>query len=178
VLNFKFWLSYLKDNFYDKKFSSNKKKYILQCLAATFISYFILTTLSLISSVLVIASIASTAFIVFCAPHAKRAKTRYILGGYAVGLSMGFLCYSMMKFFITHVPFLHIHFDEIFGALAIGLSIFLMVILDVEHAPACSASLALVISDWNYLTIIITFLALFILIGSRFILRKHLIQLI
>ncbi len=175
---FKQAISYVKNNFYDSKFSDNKKRYIFQCLAATFIVYLVLTSLSIVSSDLVIASVASTAFIIFSAPHGEGARTRYILGGYLIGFLMGGLCYYLMKLCMYLMPSLHVHFDEIFGALAIGLSIFVMVILDLEHPPACSAALALIINDWNQWTIGITFLALFILVISRVVLRKHLIQLI
>ena len=36
---------------------------------------------------------------------------------------------------------LHVNFDYIFCAIAIGLSISGMVILDLEHPPACSAAI-------------------------------------
>lgn len=169
---------YLRENFYDEKFSLNKKKYILQCLAATMVVYFVLTTLSVLSNYLVIASIASTSFVIFAGPHSELAKARYVLGGYFVGILMGVVCYYTMICFIQWLPDLAAHLDEVFAALAVGSSLFLMVILDFEHPPACAASLALIINDWNGRTIFITFFALTILVVSRYLLRKYLIQLI
>lgn len=170
--------SYLYQNFYDKKFALYKKKYILQCLYATLVVYFVLTTISLISSNIVAASIASTSFLIFSAPHAERSKIRYIYGGYLVGFLIGMACYYCMLFFISHFPALHMHFDEVFGGLAVGLSIFLMVIIDVEHPPASAVSLAMVINNWNVWTIVVTFLALIILTLSRRLFRKYLIELV
>lgn len=170
--------TYIYDNFYDKKFSGNKKKYIFQCFAATLIVYFVLTSLSLISSDLVIASIASTSFLVFSAPHSERSKMRYIIGGYTVGFAIGVICYYLMQISIDLLPMLQLNFDEVWGAIAIGLSIFVMVVIDVEHPPASAACLAMVINHWNIWTILVTMVAVFILILSRYLLRPYLIQLI
>lgn len=171
-------LTFLRENFFDKKFIDNKKKYVLQCLAATGVVYLVLTTLSLIISALVIASIASTSFLVFSAPHSERSKARYIIGGYSVGFLIGAGCFYLMDIFIHHWPLLKMHMDEIFGALAVGLSIFLMVILDLEHPPASAAALAFVLNQWNIWTIIVTYLALIIIISSRTMLKRYLIELI
>lgn len=171
-------LSYLKTNCYDEKFSNNKKKYIFQCFLATMVAYLVLTALSIISNVIVIASIASTSFIIFAAPHSEQSKARYLIGGYCVGLSVGILCYYLMIFCMKLFPILHVHFDEIFGALAVGISFFLMVIFDFEHAPASSASLALVLNEWDFLTLGITLFAVILLTVARKLLADRLIQLI
>ena len=171
-------MNYLYENFYDKKYAVNKGKYIWQCGYATIVAYLVLTSISLISSYIVVASIASTSFLIFSAPHAERSKVRYIFGGYCVGFITGLLCYIAMDVFIWMIPALANHFDEIFGGLAIGFSIFAMVVFDVEHPPASAFSLAMVLGDWNIWTIIVTSVALIILTVSRRLLRKHLIDLI
>ncbi len=169
---------FLKDHFYDEKFANNKKMYVIQCSIATLIVFFVLMTLSIVSSDLVIASIASTTFIVFAMPHAERAKTRYVIGGYIVGMLMGGMSEALMLLAQDVIPSLQSHFDEIFGALAIGGSIFLMVVLDLEHPPASAVSLALVINTWNIWTLVVTVVSLFILTLSRYLLRHKLIDLL
>lgn len=152
--------------------------YFFQCAVATLIIYFALTALSLVSNLIVIASIASTAFTIFASPHHFSAQPRYIFGSYFIGLAVGALCYYLMIFCIQKVAIFPSHYDEIFGALSVGISLFFMVIFDFKHPPASAASLALVLYDWNSWTIVITFLALIILSTSRHLLRRHLIQLI
>jgi CBS-domain-containing membrane protein len=51
----------------------------------------------------------------------------------------------------------------VFGALSVGLTIFLMVVTDTEHAPATSVALGLMLEKWDYLTIV------FVLCGIVFI---------
>ncbi len=121
---------------------------------------------------------AEEPFVIFAGPHSERAKARYVLGGYTVGILVGAFCYYGMVEWTKILPTLGLHFDEIFAARAADWGLFCMVVLDFKHPPACAAALALVINDWNLWTLFITFLALFILVISRHILRKHLIQLI
>ena len=91
------------------------------------IIFCVLMTLNLVSSDLVIASIASSAFVVFSMPHKVRSQSRYIIGGYCVGLFVGLITYSFSLLFAENYPLLQHFRDEIFGALAVGISIFLMV---------------------------------------------------
>lgn len=169
---------YLYNNFYDKRFHHNKKKYIVQCFLATMIIFCVLMTLNLVSSDLVIASIASSAFVVFSMPHKVRSRSRYIIGGYCVGLFVGLITYSFSLLFAENYPLLQHFRDEIFGALAVGISIFLMVILDVEHPPAAAVALAMVINQWNKWTIIVTIVAISLLMLARYYFRDKLINLL
>lgn len=171
-------LTYFKTNFYDEKFSQNKKMYIFQCAAATLVVYFVLTTLSVISNYLVIASIASTSFIIFAGPHSERARARYVFGGYIIGTLSGVLSYYSLLYFSDLLPMFAPHLTEVFAALAVGCSLFFMVIFDLEHPPASSVALALVINYWGVRTLCVTFFALCVLVCSRHLLRKRLIQLI
>ena len=140
--------------------------------------YFVLTMLSLVTNALVIASIASTSFLVFTAPHVERSRSRYIVGGYTVSFITGGLCYLLMRQCAESMPLFSLHFDELYGAIAIGLSIFIMVVTDLEHPPASAASLSMVINTWDVWSITVTYIAIFILIISRSLLRKHLINLV
>lgn len=65
----------------------------------------------------------------------------------------------------------------IFGAISVGITMFLMVILDTEHPPAVGMSLGLVLNDWNYLTIIFIYTAVVIMYTVKYLLRNVLIDL-
>jgi len=171
-------LMYLRANFYDEKFSKNKKMYIFQCIAATVVVYLVLTALSVISNYLVIASIASTSFVIFAGPHSERARARYVFGGYIIGTLSGIASYYSLHYFSDLLPVFAPHLTEVFAALAVGFSLFFMVILDLEHPPASGVALALVINNWGLRTLCVTFFALCILVYARYLLRKRLIQLI
>ena len=79
-----------------------------------------------------IASIAASTFIVFAMPHKNCSRTRYVLGSYVVGIIIGGIC-----FFFVHwmsgfgSAILHNYCDEIFAAIAVGLTAFSMVVFDL-----------------------------------------------
>lgn len=170
--------NYLYTHFYDKRFEHNKSQYIVQCMLATLVIFTVLMMLNIISSELIIASIASSAFVVFTMPHKERSRARFLIGGYAVGLIVGLLTYALSLFFIQYVPNYTGFRDEIFGSIAVGLSIFFMVVFDLEHPPAAAIALAMVINQWNYWTIIVTIVAITLLVASRYSLRRRLINLL
>ena len=112
------------------------KNYVFQTLFATLATFAVLLFLGLQDAV-IIASIGSTAFIIFALPKNITAKSRNVIGGYLVGLASGFLC--------TLIPqplFIH---SIIMYSIAVGLSIFIMVITNTEHPPAAGIALGVAI---------------------------------
>jgi CBS domain-containing membrane protein len=169
---------YVYDNFYDKEFKQHKLQYVLQCTLAIIAIFAALMTLNLVYSDLVIASIASTTFVVFTMPHKVRSKSRYVIGGYFIGFIVGMLSYLLAHFFMGYFPIIQNYYDELFGAIAVGGSIFFMVIFNLEHPPASAVSLAMVINHWNRWTIFVTVVSLIFVLGLRYILRNKLINLL
>lgn len=112
------------------------KNYIFQSLLATLTTFIVLSLLS-IEHAVIIASIGATAFIVFAMPKSITAKPRSVIGGHLVGLLSGSLCAL-----IPHPSFLQ---SVIVYSLAVGLSIFVMVIVDMEHPPASGTALGVAI---------------------------------
>lgn len=102
------------------------KHYVLQSLFATAAVFVVLCFLSLQDAV-IIASLGASTFIVFAMPDSVTAKPRNVIGGHLVGLFWG-LAFSA-------VP--HVAVPASLGcyALAVGLSIFTMVVTDTEHPP-------------------------------------------
>ena len=66
----------------------------------------------------------------------------------------------------------------VFGAIAVGIAIFVMTVTNTEHAPAAGIALGLVINEWNYFTIILIFCAIVWMASVRIILKKYLMDLI
>lgn len=169
---------YLSANFYDRKFSQNKLQYLTQCSMATLTMFIVLMTLNLVRSDLVIASIASTTFVIFTMPHRQRARTRYVVGGYIICTVLGLISAQLASLFINSFPNLAQFHDELFGAIAVGSSIFCMIIFDAEHPPAAAVALALIINKWTIWAFVVLFVALTILLLARYFFRDKLINLI
>ncbi|MCK4256753.1 HPP family protein [candidate division WOR-3 bacterium] len=116
------------------------KNYVFQSLFATLAIFIVLLTLSLQEAV-IIASIGATTFIVFAMPKSITAKPRNVIGGHLVGLISGSLCAL-----IPHPLFLH---SIMVYSLAVGFSIFIMVITDTEHPPASGTALGVAIHGFS-----------------------------
>ena len=116
------------------------KNYILQSLLATLTIFIVLLLLSMEHAV-VIASIGATSFIVFAMPKSITARPRNVIGGHMVGLISG----SLFSLIPSH-SFL---FSITLYSLAVGLSIFMMVVTDTEHPPAAGTALGVVVQGFS-----------------------------
>jgi hypothetical protein len=113
------------------KFRELWKYYILQSSLATAVLFVVMLLLGK-DRMVVISSMGATAFIVF---KTVSAQTRNVVGGHLVGLASGTI------FYFTALPYLLEY------ALAVGIAIFFMTALDVEHPPAAGTALAVVIEE-------------------------------
>lgn len=172
----KSFLQYFARHFFDKRFLKNRRAYFLQAMLAGCVVFLVLLNLTEASNDLVIASIASTAFFVFAAPHNPYARTKFIIGGYLIGVVAG-VCCSLLMWSMTLPLILMPHGPALFGALTVFLSFLLMVISGLEHPPACAVSLALVLNDWSVWLLVVTVASLFIITVTRQLLAKYLINL-
>ena len=139
--------------------------YILQSLLAA-VALFALVLILGREKMVVISSIGATSFIVFAMPTSVSAKTRNVLGGHLVGLASGAI------FFYTALPY-YIEYPA-----AVGVAIFLMVALDVEHPPAAGTALAVVIREVSPPVFVAIMTSALILSQCRYYLRHHLKDLV
>lgn len=114
--------------------------YLYQSLMAAIIIFIVLLLLT-IEHAVVIASIGSSAFIIFTMPRNITAKPRRVIGGHLVGFVTGSLC--------ALVPHDSMLVGIVMLALAVGISIFLMVALDFEHPPAAGTALGVAITGFS-----------------------------
>lgn len=140
----------------DKKFKKYKFRFLFQCLLATLSILSALLFLDILTETAVITSLGASAMIVFTMPHKYTADIRRLIGGYLVGIFVGFIFYMVTISIHTVTieptdPTLPL---ILLAAVSVGVSIFIMTVLNAEHAPAAGVALGLVIQDWNYVTII------------------------
>jgi CBS-domain-containing membrane protein len=147
------------------KFKNLWKYYLLQSLLAAAVLFIIVLVLGR-DKMVVISSMGATTFIVFAMPRAVSAQTRNVIGGHIVGLASGAV------FYLTTLPY----FVEF--PLAVGLTIFIMVALDVEHPPAAGTALAVVINEVSLNAFITIMLSSVILSQCRYHLRNFLKDLV
>jgi CBS-domain-containing membrane protein len=132
-----------------KEFRLYWTHYVFQSLLATLTLALVLVFLRL-QNVVVVASIGATSFIVFAMPKSITAQPRNVIGGQLVGLISGSLCAL-----IPHPAFFY---SIGVYSLAVGISIFTMVVTDTEHPPASGTALGVAITgfSWNVAGAVVT----------------------
>jgi len=163
----------------DEKFRKNSLKYIFQCFLATLTILAVLIFLDVLNEAALITALGASAFIVFTMPTQYSSDPRRLIGGYIVGMVVGFVFYIIANSDIGSSIFTNqITSLVVFGAIAVGFAVFIMAVTNTEHAPAAGIALGLVISRWDYLTIIFIILAILWLASIRLILKRYLMDLI
>ncbi len=123
------------------EFRLHWKNYILQSVLAS-LTLLIALWMLRARSLVIVASIGSTAFIVFAMPGYFTARPRNVIGGQVVGL----LCGALGSLFAGPSS----DYVIIASAAAVGLSIFVMVLTDTEHPPASGTALGIAMSGCSW----------------------------
>lgn len=146
------------------------KNYVFQSLLATLSVFCVLIFLEQEEEV-IIASLGATAFVVFALPDKITAQPRNVIGGHIVGMVCGMIGFQTLTLFPDPDFFIA---ESAIHALAVGLSIFIMVLINTEHPPAAGTALGVAIQGLSYrLALSILFFA-FVFTFIRLRLRKHL----
>ncbi|MGM0441404.1 MAG: HPP family protein [Elusimicrobiota bacterium] len=164
---------------FDWKFKENPANYFIQCGVAIFTMVLILLFLDVLEQAALIASLGATVFTVFSMPRSFLCNLRSLLGGYVVGISSGIFFGKLMNMALSAGV---IEFETtalgIFGAVAVGVAMFIMAVTNTEHAPAAGIALGLVLNPWNINVIIFIIGAVLFVYLVREACGKHLINLI
>jgi len=148
------------------KFKRLWKYYLLQSSLAGIALFFLVLVLDK-DKIVIISAMGATAFLVFAMPTAVSAQTKNVIGGHLVGLASGTI------FYLTPLPYLLEY------PLAVGIAIFVMVALDVEHPPAAGTALAVVVNEVSSLDVFVTIMiGAVILSQCRYYLRHYLKNLV
>lgn len=100
--------------------------------------------------------LASSCYIVFITPRSVTAQPHRIVGGYIVGITVGVLTHLLLKWIKHHFSLddgaitTSEHLFWISAALTVGIAMFIMVVLNIEHPPAVGLSLVLVLDIEHY----------------------------
>ncbi|RLB87065.1 MAG: HPP family protein, partial [Deltaproteobacteria bacterium] len=114
----------------------------------------------------VISAMGATSFIVFAMPKAVSARTRNVVGGHLVGLASGAVFYfAPLPYFVGY-------------PLAVGLAVFLMVALDLEHPPAAGTALAVVVNEVSFDVFVAIVISAIVLSQLRYYLKNRLKDLV
>lgn len=163
---------------FDQKFLQNKRRYVLQCLGATTAIMLVLNMLNIFTQTALIASLGATTFIVFAMPSAYSAQPRGIIGGYVIGIIVGALFGIIARSpYVTILPFSRALEYTFFSSLAVGITIFLMVVTNMEHPPAAGLALGLVLNSWDLVTLVYVLVAALVLASLKVLLAPYLIDL-
>ncbi len=147
------------------KFKKLWKNYLLQSLLAA-VTLFILVFVLGREKMVIISAMGATTFIVFATPKSYSAQTKNVIGGHLVGLASGAIFYFAALPYLLEYP------------LAVGIAIFVMVALDVEHPPAAGTALAVVINEVSREAFITIMVSAVVLSQCRYYLRGYLKDLV
>ncbi len=139
--------------------------YIWQSVLAGIALFLIVLALGK-DKMVVTSAMGATAFIVFAMPKAASAQTRNVIGGHLVCVAIGSLFYYITMPYYIEYP------------LVVGIAIFVMVALDLEHPPAAGTALAVVINEVSLDVFVTIMVGALILSQCRYYLRHYLKDLI
>ncbi len=156
----------------DENFRKNITIYISQCALATISVFIVLMVLDVVTNAVIIAALGSSAFLTFTMPEAQISRPRFMIGGYIVGIAAGCLChYLSLWSLMSWTSFIHESPHVVFGAMSVGLAMFVMVITDTEHSPAAGLALGLILNEWSFLTIVVVFVGIISLSAIKLVLK-------
>jgi CBS-domain-containing membrane protein len=161
---------------FDEKFKNQKIRFIFQSFLATLTILLILLFLDVSKQTAIIAALGATAFIIFTSPKSYASEARPLIGGYIVGILCGVLCDFIASSYCNLFADIKTSYI-VFGSLAVGISIFIMVITDTEHPPASGVALGLVINEWTFRTLIFILVGVFFLFLVKTLLKSILVDL-
>jgi len=129
------------------------KRSALQCGLAGIVVLILLLVLDAVTQTVLIAALGASAFIAFAVPRSLHSGPRHMIGGYCLGMASG--CAMDLINTGLHVsgPGVAHAVMVVFGAMAISLAMFTMVLTRTEHPPAAALALGLVLNEWDLLTL-------------------------
>jgi CBS-domain-containing membrane protein len=147
------------------EFRLHWKNYVFQSLLATLVLLLALWVMKT-NQMILVASLGATAFIVFTLPNSATAQPRNVIGGHTVGLVCGLLCHLLTT---ENSPYVIVAY-----AVAVGVSMFVMVVFDLEHPPAAGTALGIAILGAGEGVILAVFTGALLLALAHITLRRWL----
>lgn len=134
----------------DRKFRQNWRSYLFQSALTMLALLVILLVIDVVLQAAIVVAIASTAFIVFVAPHSNAASPRRVVGGHLVSVVVGtFFSMTFLAPELGDLVSTSQAIRDLFAVLSVGLSMLFMAVTNTEHPPAAGTALGLVITGWT-----------------------------
>jgi CBS-domain-containing membrane protein len=138
----------------------------------------LLVALDAVTQTVLIAALGASTFIAFAVPRSLVSSPRCLIGGYLVGMLAGSMMSSLNASIGIADPVMAEVSMIVFGALATGTAMFLMVVTKTEHPPAAALALGLVLNEWTGLTLVVVMLGVIALCISKRLILPHLMDLL
>ncbi len=161
----------------DRLQPDNIKRYSLQCSMAAVVVLILLVVLDAVTQTVLIAALGASTFIAFVVPRSTVSSPRCLIGGYVAGIIAGStmatlnIALGLSSFLTGNAGII------IFGALATGLGMFLMVVTRTEHPPAAALALGLVLNEWTSITLVVVMVGVVGLSVCKQLVLPHLMDL-
>ncbi len=161
----------------DPHFTHRWKRYLVQSTIAAVLLWVILLAQDIISNGAIVAAIASSVAIVFFVPHSVASSPVRIVGGHLSAVVAAYIVIGFALLFPDSVADA-VWFNDLLGAIALGLVVLLMAMTNTEHAPAAGTALGLAVrgAPWEAVLFIVT--AAVIVAAARVLLGPKLQNLI
>ncbi len=154
------------------EFRHHWKHYVFQSLAASSSLFIVLLVLQT-SRLANVAALGASSFIIFAMPKNVAARSRNLIGGHFIGLIVG----SVMGLLASTIPDQMILRVMVY-ALAVGISIFIMVVIDMEHPPASGTALGMAVDGFSLNVAIAVCVSVLILAFIHHFFKPHLKDLV
>ena len=153
-------------------------RYALQCGLAGLAVVILLLILDAVTQTVLIAALGASAFIAFAVPRSLHSGARHLVGGYVVGIAAGSLMSLLYAGFAIDNAMLDHAVMVLFGALAISVAMFAMLVTRTEHPPAAALALGLVLNEWDLVTLFVILLGIVALSLIKRLVLPNLLDLI
>ena len=165
----------LQGRLIDRRFRRHWKNYLFQCVLATLTLLVILLVVDVVLRAAIVVAIASTAFIIFVAPHSQASSPRRVIGGHVVAVLVGAVV--SLLYLVPGWGEMAMTSNlgrDLVAVVAVGFSILLMVLTNTEHPPAAGTALGLGVAGWDPSAILFVLLAAIALSITHRLLRSRL----
>ena len=161
---------------FDVRFFRLKKQYLVQAALASLVMMILLVLVDSVADAVLAVGLASSAVIVFVHPNSKSAAVRHLLGGHAIGLTVG----MAISIILYHADWLGMDYTvnhwivDLVAGSALGIVILLMSITDTEHPPAAATAVGFAWEGLEPIVIALFLAGIIVLSISKATLRSFL----
>ncbi len=152
----------------DREFRESWRRFVLQSLLAGGSIMLVTAALSSLPDLVIVASVGSSAFLMFSLPSRVVSSPKHVIGGHSVGIVSGVICYHInaaLAPFIVPVA--------LYGV-AVTVAFLLMAAFDVDHAPAAGTALGVAVNGIRAGDAAGVLLCCAMLCALHFALKRHL----